>query len=1106
MNRKKLQALILTGTLSVSMIAPNLNTFASELTQDNTASVNEIKPQVRSQEIHFPSNPLVIPVGSPESVLLDGVYCQDYDGGSCEVTINEWESDYDLNTPGTYTVVYEAQGWGEVYTATRTIVVKDQKEEVNANIPDATLKAALNEKLGSDRLPNQDITIGELNSLTGHLGLNDLGIYDLTGLEYCTGITELWLPGNQIYDLSPLSNLTNLRKLALNNNKIYDLSPLSDLTNLTTLILGWSNSGNLVSDLRPLSNLTNLTSLYLNNNEIRDISALKNLTNLTTLDLSQQRIIGESVTTTTNTAEVNNIVKDIDGNAIAPTENSEYRYDTEGNKIIFNNITETGEKAYTFNQSVTIGSATSNFSGTITQNIIFNEQTSEIANIPDANLKAALNKAIDSNRPDTQDITVSELNSLTGELNFNNKNISDLTGIENCTGITALRLAHNTISNISPLANLTNLTNLSLDDNQISDISALRNLTNLTELYLGWSLDSGNQITDISALNNLINLTTLNINNNNITDISALSNLTNLTNLCFSKNEISNIDSIKNLTNLTELEMYGNNITDISALKNLTNLTKLSLGYDNYGNNINDISSLSSLTKLTKLYAKNNQISDILPLANLTNLQTLWLQNNKISDVSPLANLTNLNNAYINYQEVSSEEVYSKGNRAEVNNIVIGKDGNYIAPVENSEYTYNVDTNKVIFDNITETGKKSYNFNQDIPLGNTTVNFSGSVTQNIIFNPVDNQKPVITVSGVADPASTPIEITAGESYDFLNGVTATDDVDGPVKVTVDSSNVKLDTPGKYTVTYTARDAAGNETTLTREVIVKSAQVEEIKAKSGAMKVYFNAKGDLYINATFTESKLGLSVFKKYATLIDSQTGEEIPGIKVTTQNFKDDPKFNKFQIGIKKDMLDKLGDKSYKIALRAEVNGKKYVATLGSIPEKIDVSNSLGDKVVSVDAIKGEDLVITKAPLQVKEANVGIRNTYFNKKSNNFIVDGNFDIDVTSDKQFAKTAVIIDANTNQPVDKIAPIKVGNVTDGKFSKFQLVVPTNVLAQLEDGTYKIKVSGFTNDTQYEGFIKSSSKQYNFESDKSVKGKRISVTTLEDGTLQLTKGNIN
>ncbi|EDT70062.1 S4 domain protein, partial [Clostridium perfringens D str. JGS1721] len=682
MNRKKLQALILTGTLSVSMIAPSLNAFASELTQDNTASVNEIKPQVRSQEIYFPSNPLVIPVGSPESVLLDGVYCQDYDGESCEVSISGGY--YDLNNPGTYTVEYEAQGYGTVYTGVRTIVV-EAKQEVNANIPDANLKAALNEKLGADRQPTQDITESELKSLTDVLDLSNKNITDLTGIEYCTNVSTLNLQDNNIEDISPLKNLTNLRNLRLFNNPI--------------------------SDISPLANLTNLNFINISNAQISDISSLKDLIKLTYLDV----------------------------------------------------------------------------------------------------------------------------------------------------------------------------------------------------------------------------------------------------------------------------------------------------------------------------------------------------RDNKISDISPLNNLTELSKLYLSGQNIQGEDVKTDTTLAEVNNIVKGLDGSYVTPTENSGYIYDAEGNKVIFNNIIESGNKSYTFNQDVTVGNAIANFSGTVTHNIIKN--DTSAPVITVEGVADPENTPIELTAGDSYDFSTGVTATDDVDGTVKVTVDSSNVKLDTPGKYTVTYTARDAAGNETTLTRQVIVKAAQVEEIPAKSGAMKVYFNAKGDLYINATFTESKLGLATFKKYATLIDSQTGEEIPGIKVTTQNFKDDPKFNKFQIGIKKDMLDKLGEGSYKIALRAEVNGKKYVATLGSIPEKIDVSNSLGDKVVSVDAIKGEDLVITKSPLQVKEANVGIRNTYFNKKSNNFIVDGNFDIDVTADKQFAKTAVIIDANTNQPVAGIAPIKIGNVADSKFSKFQLVVPTNVLAQLEDGTYKI-----------------------------------------------------
>ncbi|XZM35059.1 ZmpA/ZmpB/ZmpC family metallo-endopeptidase (plasmid) [Clostridium perfringens] len=279
--------------------------------------------------------------------------------------------------------------------------------------------------------------------------------------------------------------------------------------------------------------------------------------------------------------------------------------------------------------------------------------------------------------------------------------------------------------------------------------------------------------------------------------------------------------------------------------------------------------------------------------------------------------------------------------------------------------------------------------------------------------------------------------------------------------------------------------------------------KEVTATSSAMKAYFNAKGDLYINATFTEKKLGLATFKKYAKLIDSTTNQEVEGIKVTTQNFKE-PEFNKFQIGIRKEMLDKLADGSYKLVLNAEVNGKKYEATLGTIPN-INVSTPMEDKTISVDAIKGQDLVVSKAPLQIKEATVGIKNTYFNKSSNNFIVDGTFDIDVTADKQFTKTAVIIDADTNQPVDGIAPIKLGNFADIKFSKFQLIVPTSVLAQLEDGTYKIKVSGFTNKTKYDGVVKST-KQYNFQNDKVVNGKRISVTTLEDGTLQFSKGNIN
>ena len=48
------------------------------------------------------------------------------------ISINELDMDYcsgeysyyDLNKPGTYTVTYKAQGWGEIYTDIRTIIVQ----------------------------------------------------------------------------------------------------------------------------------------------------------------------------------------------------------------------------------------------------------------------------------------------------------------------------------------------------------------------------------------------------------------------------------------------------------------------------------------------------------------------------------------------------------------------------------------------------------------------------------------------------------------------------------------------------------------------------------------------------------------------------------------------------------------------------------------------------------------------------------------------------------------------------------------------------------------------------------------------------------------------
>ena len=98
------------------------------------------------------------------------------------------------------------------------------------------------------------------------------GVSQVAGL---TGLTELGLTdmGLTGLDLSGLSRLTGLQKLDLSGNLIVNLSPLPSFTQLTELRIG----GNSVADLSPLSSLTALEDLYLTGNRIDDFSPLDDL-------------------------------------------------------------------------------------------------------------------------------------------------------------------------------------------------------------------------------------------------------------------------------------------------------------------------------------------------------------------------------------------------------------------------------------------------------------------------------------------------------------------------------------------------------------------------------------------------------------------------------------------------------------------------------------------------------------------------------------------------------------------------------------------------------------------------------------------------------------
>lgn len=89
-----------------------------------------------------------------------------------------------------------------------------------------------------------------------------------------------------------------------------------------------------------------------------------------------------------------------------------------------------------------------------------------------------------------------------------------------------------------------------------------------------------------------------------------------------------------------------------------------------------------------------------------------------------------------------------------------------------------------------------------------------TVTASRTITVVDTAAPVITLKGDAL-----VKIKIGEEYKDA-GATAADKVDGDLSKNIKTENkVDVSEKGKYTVTYTVKDAAGNEATATREVIV-----------------------------------------------------------------------------------------------------------------------------------------------------------------------------------------------------------------------------------------------------------------------------------------------
>jgi len=176
-------------------------------------------------------------------------------------------------------------------------------------------------------------------------------------------------------------------------------------------------------------------------------------------------------------------------------------------------------------------------------------------NIPDANFKAYLVGEPLINTNGDSEIQLSEATAFNGGIYCDFMNISDLTGIEAFTNLTAVACSENQITSIDLSAN-TDLTSIYCRDNQLTSIDVSQNLA----LF---GLDCGiNQLTslNVSANTALINL---DCGENQITSLDVSQNL-DLEMLIIWSNQITTLD-ISNNTSLYRFYARHNLLYNLDA-------------------------------------------------------------------------------------------------------------------------------------------------------------------------------------------------------------------------------------------------------------------------------------------------------------------------------------------------------------------------------------------------------------------------------------------------------------------------------------------------------------------------------------------------------------
>lgn len=319
--------------------------------------------------------------------------------------------------------------------------------------------------------------------------------------------------------------------------------------------------------------------------------------------------------------------------------------------------------------------------------------SSDIVDIPDDNMKAALNSALEV-EDSSADITKAQLESLTALKlrDSDDTHITDYTGLEYCVNLKTLRITDSELTVLPDITALTKLHFLDLSDcYNLTDISKIPVTDTLNDV----ELEKCTSVNDISPLKAVPSITRLCLDGVKITD----------------KNADSNADTISSLTNLKYLDLAYAYVTDeySSMFDSLTKLETLILAYNRFSNVDFLLSHNGTLKELT-LYGcpVANDMTDT--LGQMTSLKILGIGSTKIMDYRFMSHLPLLTNWCVRMAEgsdsfptrpsiaITKESLPYTQETYVIDNPVINIDGTPVAPVKSDGYTYDAASNKITLD------------------------------------------------------------------------------------------------------------------------------------------------------------------------------------------------------------------------------------------------------------------------------------------------------------------------------------------------------------------------------------------------------------------------